>query len=197
MTSSNKVRLIFFEQSIGCDTCAATRRALQQLADTSDDVSLDILNLVLDREKAAEYGVDRVPATIISAAGRDAIRYYGAPLGHEWPTLVDAIAMARSGTAPLSEESRTRLSTVATPVSIQVFFTPSCVYCPRMIALANQIAVASPFVSALAIDATESPDLVRRYNVNGVPKTVINDTVEIMGAVSEEALISAIVGVET
>ena len=30
--------------------------------------TLDVLNLVLDREKAAEYGVDRVPAIIIAAA---------------------------------------------------------------------------------------------------------------------------------
>jgi predicted DsbA family dithiol-disulfide isomerase len=47
-------------------------------------------------------------------------------------------------------------------------------------------------VSATAIDATEFPDLVRRYNVNGVPKTIINDSVEIMGAAPEEELVTAI-----
>ena len=61
-----------------------------------------------------------------------------------------------------------------------------------MIALANQIAIESPLVSTTAIDATEFPDLVRRYNVTGVPKTIINDTVEIMGAVSEEELVTAL-----
>ena len=44
----------------------------------------------------------------------------------------------------------------------------------------------------MAIDATEFPDLVRRYNVNGVPKTVINDTMEIMGAAPEQDFIAAI-----
>ena len=43
---------------------------------------------MLDKEKAAEHGVDRVPAIIVSAAvAIDRIRYYGAPLGNELPTL--------------------------------------------------------------------------------------------------------------
>ena len=62
------VRLIFFEQSIGCEMCAPTRRVLEQIAADNPDVTLDVLNLVLDKEKAAEYGVDRVPAIIVAAA---------------------------------------------------------------------------------------------------------------------------------
>lgn len=194
MTASSKVRLIFFEQSIGCETCAATRRALAQLAESNDQVTLETLNLVLDKEKAAEYGVDRVPAIIVSAPECDRIRYYGAPLGHEWPTLLDAVTMASAGGRPLSDQNRVRLGALSRAVRLQVFFTPTCLYCPRMISLANQLAVASPLVSAVAIDATEYPDLVHRYNVNGVPKTVINDTIEVMGAVSEDELVMAVTG---
>ena len=72
-----------------------------------------------------------------------------------------------------------------------MFFTPTCVYCPRMISLANQAAIESPMVTTVAIDATEYPDLVRRYNVNGVPKTVINDTMELMGAAPEDEFITS------
>jgi glutaredoxin-like protein len=192
MISSGRVRLIFFEQSIGCDTCVPTRRALQRLATSEEGVTVETWNLVLDKDKAAEFGVDRAPATIIAAHGCDRIRYYGAPLGHELPTLVDAIRMTSTGETGLSEQSRARLKALMSPVRIQVFFTPTCVYCPRMIALANQLAVESPLVSAVAIDATEYPDLVRRYRVNGVPKTIINEGVEITGAVSEEELVNAL-----
>ena len=188
------VRLVFFEQSIGCDTCAATRRALEQIAESNEAVTLETLNLVLDKQQAAEYGVDRVPAVIASAPGCDRIRYYGAPLGNELPTLLEAIAMLATGETSLTGQSRERLETLSAPVRIQVFFTPTCVYCPQMISLANRLAVASPLISTVAIDATEYPDLVRRYNVNGVPKTVINDTVDVMGAVSEQELVMAIVG---
>ena len=185
---------MFFEQTIGCETCAPTRRVLEQISRDNPGVTLETFNLVLDKDKAAEYGVDRVPAVIIATPGRDRIRYYGAPLGNELPTLLEAIHMAASGQTVLSEQNRARLKALAAPVTLQVFFTPSCVYCPQMISLANRAAIESPMVSALAIDATEFPDLVRRYNVNGVPKTVINDAAEIMGAASEDAFVAAITG---
>ena len=193
MISSSSVHIILFEQSIGCDTCAPTRRVLEQIAAENQGVTLDVLNLVLDKEKAAEYGVDRVPATIISSRGRHRIRYYGAPLGNELPTLVQAIGMASTGTTELADESRAQLKALSRPVTLQVFFTPSCVYCPRMISLANQAAIESDLVSAVAIDATECADLVGRYNVNGVPKTIINESREIMGAAPEADFISAVV----
>jgi glutaredoxin-like protein len=192
MTSSNSVRLVLFEQSIGCESCAPTRRTLEQIAADDDHVTLDVLNLVLDKEKAAAYGVDRVPAILVEAPGLDRIRYYGAPLGNELPTLLDAIHTVAIGQTRLTDESKARLRTLTKPVTIQVFFTPSCAYCPRMISLANQLAIESPLVSARAIDATEYPDLVRRYNVNGVPKTVINETVDLMGAVPEQELVRAV-----
>jgi glutaredoxin-like protein len=192
MTSSNSVQLIFFEQSIGCDTCAPTRRMLQELADTNDEITFEPLNLVLDKEKASEYGIDRVPAIIIAAAGRDRIRYYGAPLGGELPTFIEAVRMTATGDSGLTEQTRAQLMTLTKPVHLQVFFTPTCGYCPRMISLANRLAIESPFISSVAIDATEYPDLVRRYEVNGVPKTIINDSIEILGAATEEELVAAL-----
>ncbi len=179
-------------KSIGCETCAPTRRALEEIADGNEHITLETLNLVLDKDKAAEYGVDRVPALIIAAPGRDRIRYYGAPLGNELPTMLDAVRMTATGETSLSEQSRAQLKTLAGPVHLQVFFTPSCMYCPQMISLANQAAIESAFVTTVAIDATEFPDLVQRYRVNGVPKTVINDSVELLGAAPEEDFITAI-----
>ncbi len=186
------VTLIFFEQSIGCDACAPTRRLLEQIKELTDCITIETLNLVIEKDRAEQYGIDRVPAIVVSAPGRDRIRFYGAPFGNELMSLVDAIRMTGTGETGLSEQSRAQLKTLAKPVDVKVFFTPTCVYCPRMITLANEMAVDSPLVNATAIDATEYPDLVRRYNVNGVPKTVINDSIEIMGAAPEEELVTAI-----
>ena len=186
------VTLIFFEQSIGCDTCAPTRRLLEQIKELTDRITIETLNLVIEKDRAAQHGIDRVPAIVVSAPGRDRIRFYGAPFGNELMSLVDAIRMTGTGETGLSQQSRAQLKTLSTLVDVKVFFTPTCVYCPRMIALANEMAVDSPLVSATAIDAMEFPDLVRRYNVNGVPKTVINDSIEIMGAAPEEELVTAI-----
>ena len=51
------------------------------------------------------------------------------------------------------------------------------------------MAFASPNITAYAVEATEFPDLARRYKVTGVPKTVVNDEVEILGALPEDRFV--------
>jgi predicted DsbA family dithiol-disulfide isomerase len=51
------------------------------------------------------------------------------------------------------------------------------------------MAFASPKITATAVEATEFPDLARKYQVTGVPKTVVNDEVEIFGALPQDAFI--------
>jgi thiol-disulfide isomerase/thioredoxin len=89
----------------------------------------------------------------------------------------------------LSAESRDKLSAIDRPMSMHVFSTPTCPHCPRAVTLAHEIAWANPHVTAYAVEATEYPDLARRYRVTGVPKTVINDRVEILGAVPEDTFV--------
>ena len=54
------------------------------------------------------------------------------------------------------------------------------------------MAFASPNITALAVEATEFPDLARRYQVSGVPKTVVNDEIEILGALPQDAFVEQV-----
>jgi hypothetical protein len=47
------------------------------------------------------------------------------------------------------------------------------------------------------IEAEEFGDLSRKYNVSGVPKSVINDTVEFVGAAPEDFVVAKILSVNT
>lgn len=47
------------------------------------------------------------------------------------------------------------------------------------------MAFANPSITATAIEAVEFMDLSRQYRVTGVPKTIVNETVEILGALPE------------
>ncbi len=55
------------------------------------------------------------------------------------------------------------------------------------------MALESPHVTAAAVAAVEYPDLVQQYRVTGVPKTVINECTEILGAVPEAGFVSQVV----
>jgi predicted DsbA family dithiol-disulfide isomerase len=58
--------------------------------------------------------------------------------------------------------------------------------------LAQHMAVASERVTAIAIEATEFPDLSRAYRVMAVPKIVMNDRVEFEGALPEPQFLAAV-----
>lgn len=45
-------------------------------------------------------------------------------------------------------------------------------------------------VRTSVVGAGEFPDMIRRYRINGVPKTVVNETVEIMGAQPEDLFVA-------
>jgi hypothetical protein len=46
-------------------------------------------------------------------------------------------------------------------------------------------------ITASSIEATEFMELTRRFRVTGVPKTIVNDTVEILGALPEDMFVRA------
>ncbi len=55
--------------------------------------------------------------------------------------------------------------------------------------LAHEIALENENVIADMVEVTEFPDLAMRYAVRGVPKTVVNDRIEFMGAVPEQEFV--------
>ena len=119
------VRLVFFTQTIGCETCPPTRQILSELVSLSDQLTLEEFNLVLDAEQARAYGVDRAPAIAVVGAEDTGIRIIGMPAGYELVSLIDAIQLVSSGESGLSQESRALVAAVDAPLAIQVFVTPT------------------------------------------------------------------------
>jgi predicted DsbA family dithiol-disulfide isomerase len=61
--------------------------------------------------------------------------------------------------------------------------------------LAHQIAIESDYITADMVEATEFPFLADKYQVYGVPRTVINEDIHIEGAAPEDALVSKLMQV--
>ena len=58
--------------------------------------------------------------------------------------------------------------------------------------LAHHLAVASEWIRADCVEATEFPDMAQRYMVMAVPKTVVNDRVSFEGALPEAQFVDAV-----
>ena len=121
----HSVRLVFFTQTFGCDTCLPARQAIDQIAGLSERITVEEHNLVLDKEKVEEYGVERAPAIAIVGESDLGIRYYGVPAGYELASIVDAVLLVGTGEIGLSDKSLAAIAGLERSVDIKVFVTPT------------------------------------------------------------------------
>jgi len=185
----NPVTLTVFTQEFECDYCKETRELAEELAGATDKIKLEVLDLIKDKEKAAELGVDKVPATVIRNGKWALVRFFGVPSGYEFSTFLTAIIQVSRGETDLSPDTRKALTGLKAPVHIQVFVTPTCPYCPGAVSLAHQFAMENPHIQSDMVEVSEFPQLAVKYNVMGVPKTVINESIEFVGQQPEEELL--------
>jgi glutaredoxin-like protein len=186
------VTLLLFTQTIGAPESAfIARQVLDEVATLSDLITVEEVNMVLERDRAAQYGVEQIPAIVLLRNGEDTrIRFLGVPAGYEFVSLVEAIILAGTDDSGLAPETRQLIAErVTAPLDMLVFVTPTCPHCPRAVTLAHRMAMESPHIRATCIEATEFMELSRYYRVTGVPKTVVNGTVEILGALPEGAFV--------
>jgi glutaredoxin-like protein len=180
------VKIVMFTQEIECRFCSETRTLAQEMATLSDKISAEVYDFVADSEKAKEYGIDKIPALAVIGKKDYGVRIYGIPYGYELQTLIDAIIHVSSGKAELSEKTKDILKDIKSPVHIQVFVSLTCPHCPVAASIAHKLAVESDMIRADIIDSTEFPALAQKYAVMGVPKVIINEKVEFVGAFNED-----------
>lgn len=187
-----EVTLKYFTQSMECTFCQETRELLEEVAELSDKIRLQVFDFEKDKTEVEQYKVDKIPAIVMMDEKDYGIKFYGIPAGYEFTSLIEAIKLISGGETMLSAEGKKFLDGLEKEVHLQVFVTPTCPYCPPAVVLAHQMAYYSPKVRADMVEATEFPQLAVKYNVMGVPRTVINGTAFIEGAAPENMLIEKI-----
>jgi glutaredoxin-like protein len=187
------VKLIMFTQEFECQYCRETRELIEELSELSESVTNEILDFVNDKEVAQAYAIDKIPALAIVKDGEVTkdygIRYFGIPSGYEFSSLINSIMMVGKGDSGLSTETKQWVSSLESPIHMQVFVTPTCPYCPQAVILAHQLAMESDMIQSDMVEAIEFPGLSNKYGVQGVPRTIINETVHLEGAAPESILV--------
>jgi glutaredoxin-like protein len=180
------VRILMFTQEIECRFCSDTRQLVQELATLDERIEVEIYDFVADADEVKEYGIDKIPALAIVSEKDYGVRIYGIPYGYELQTLIEAVINVSRGKANLAQKTKKILSEVKAPVHIQVFVSLTCHHCPVAAAVAHKLAVESDLVRADVIDGSEFPQLAQKYAVMGVPKVIINERIEFVGAFNED-----------
>jgi glutaredoxin-like protein len=183
---ANPVRLVMFTQEMECRFCSDTRQLALDMATLSEKITADVYDFQKDAAIAKQYGIDKIPALAVIGKVDYGVRIYGIPYGYELQTLIEAIVNVSRGTTDLTAKTKEILKDIKSPVHIQVFVTLTCPHCPTAAAIAHKLAVESPMIRTDVIDTSEFPTLAQKYSVIGVPKVVINEKTEFMGAFSED-----------
>jgi glutaredoxin-like protein len=196
------VKIVMFTQGEDvpeCETCADTRQLLAEISALSDKIALEVHDFAREVKLAEQYHIDKIPAVAILSGGDQpkdyGIRLYGVPAGYEFSTLIEDILMVSQHKLALNAKTLDELKKLTQPVNIQVFVTPTCPYCPRAVVLAHQLALASDLITASMVEANEFPHLSHKYQVYGVPRTVIEDVIHVEGAVPEAMLVDELMKV--
>lgn len=120
------VKLVVFSQELAAaDLCRQNEQLVREVAALNEQISVEILNLAIDRDRAAAYQVDQVPAIVVEGARDYGIRFFGIPSGYEFSNLIDAIILVSTGEPQLTEQTKTSLGALANDVEIKVFSTPT------------------------------------------------------------------------
>jgi alkyl hydroperoxide reductase subunit AhpF len=116
-----------------CPACKPAQEMLKELAALSDWISLRTHIWEEEREEAARYGVEMIPATVLRSNGRSRgggrdgrlLRFFGLPGGNEFPAFIETIIDVSHGISRLSESSRKQLRKLKQDLRLQVFVTPT------------------------------------------------------------------------
>jgi len=184
-----------------CMCCNEVKELMSDLVATTDKLSLVLIDPLKQPETAQEYGLKKdslgfmYPAITFSVLEDDGqekhynIWFYGIPAGYEFATLLDDIILLSTGNVKLNKALLPQLAAINTKITMDVFVTPTCPYCPKAVFTAHQFAYLNPNFTGNMIEASEFEELTNRWNVYGVPKTVINEKIEVEGAVPENLML--------
>ncbi len=133
------------------------------------------------------------PCIFIQGEDKDfGIRYMGVPEGGEFNVFIDTILMVSRNEYHLTERTVEFLEEIDKPVDIKVFVTTSCGWCPPAILKTYSFALVSNYITTTVIDCYAFPELAMKYNVAAVPKIVINEKAELIGAKDENEILGHI-----
>ncbi|MDI6795863.1 MAG: FAD-dependent oxidoreductase [Desulfatibacillaceae bacterium] len=178
----NPVKIIFFSGKQSCPDCAPQEQLLREFAALSPNLTLIVRDIEKHADAAKKLNIDKAPATAVVSEKDYGLRFYGLTSGHEFQSLLEAVIRVSTASTGLDKDLLTLVGLLDEPLHIEVMVTLTCPYCPQMVRIAQQMAMANPLIRADMVETSAFPELAKSYGVTTVPRTAINQTHFIDGA---------------
>lgn len=138
---------------------------------------LSVKFLAPGEDPAADETLDAslLPATgVYTESGFARMVFHGIPGGKEITGFAGALLNAGGAAKPLDKPTLKDIGKIKKPVNIQVCVSLACHHCAQLVMSAQRVAWENPLVTAHMIDANLYPELVKQYQIQRVPLTVLN-----------------------
>lgn len=190
MTSD--ITMVLFTSSDACESCEPTQQLLSEVSDITTRINL-VVKDIKDAD-AQKYAIERVPSFVVLDQNGDykGVKFNGIPAGHEINSFVSAIMEMGGVESEVPSDIAQRIAKIDKPVNIKVFVTLSCPHCPGAVQKAHKIAMLNKNVVGEMVEAQTFYELSSKFNVSGVPKIIINDSLELVGNQPIEAFLAQI-----
>lgn len=188
----HSVKLVFFTHESHCAHCGEARKLFSQIASVTRKIEFEAYNFAIDVDKDREYGISAVPSVAIIGEKDFGIRYYGCPRGIELINFLDDIVYISRGENTLPLRAAELLRALNRKTELKIFISPTCPYSLPLVKTAIKLAIASERINVDIIDAGDFLETGEKYNVRGVPMTVVNEQKSFYGALDEEEYIKRV-----
>lgn len=190
------VRLVLFTSDLGCPACPAMTDLARAIKAHFDKIALEAYDVVMDRDKSRQYGIERAPAIVLQGGDGETAAFYGLIEDVFLQILVDTIQSLSNTKVWFPEDVRRVLKRLDHDVRIQVYVESDCPLCRPVAETAIGLALESRFVSAEIIVADNYPELIKKYKIKKLPLTVFGENLQMEGHVTESEFLQMIFDAE-
>jgi glutaredoxin-like protein len=191
-TLKREVEVLYFgEKGKESQYSTQTKELLEELVALNDNLSL-IIESCDNAKKMKSEELTLCPSIKIKSDRSGFINFYGAPAGHEFTSLVEAIKDMGSENLSLPDDVIKDLKEIKEPIDIKVFITHGCPYCPGAVRNAHQFSLVNEKIKGSMVDANHFAELSIKYGVSSVPHTVVNDKIGFVGSMPPNLFLSKI-----
>ena len=174
-----------------CMACDSTVNLLNALSDFSDGkLIIEEYSTEENEDIAKKYKVERIPTILfLDENDREVIRYTAEPSGAELVPFIKSLQNFSGVSSYYKDVIITNLRKM-TKSDIKLFITHTCPYCPQCVPVINEFATLSKGkIKAEIIDINANQDIAMKYQIQGVPHTMINEKEHIYGMFTPQDLL--------
>ena len=186
------VRVIVFTTDIGCEACPDMVELARAIKAQMGKIVLEIYDKVMDRDKSEQYDITIAPAVVVQGEEGQTVTFFGLIEDVFLEVLLDTLHAVSEKKVWFPENIRCTVRHLTNDVKIRVLVESDCALCKPVAETAIGLALESSYIKTDIITASDYPELIKKYNITTLPKTIFGENLHMDGHVKESEFLEMI-----